>query len=192
MRLRFQEMALIVLISLCGCGYRFIGQTNPLDNYGLRKIYIPTAVNHSREPGLEYFVATSFRNTFSHARGLEVVSNQDDADAILHTTVSSINSLPGSTLVGTKDTENAGGLPEEVTLAKTFTTEMTITANLTSKGKTIWNGTINRSRTFEGSTHLDSLRSSNALTNDSRESITIQLLCNDIATQIRDQLMEAF
>lgn len=176
-----------------GCGYRPRGSFNPLTEYGIQNIYIPASINRTIEPGMEYIFGSQLAETFSRARGLKIVNNAAAADATLQSTVQILHTTPTSTIVGTEETILLGTLPKDAQLATSLNTEMVVNFQLVAANqKVIWNSTIQRSRAYPASARLDFLRSSNPLTNDSLIREAAYALSTDIASQARDQLMEAF
>ena len=87
---RFQVLALL-LTSLCvSCGYRFQGSGTILPQ-DVRKIAIAPVDNQTTESGLALILAESLRSRFERYGVLTIVEDQSDADAVLSSKITRID-----------------------------------------------------------------------------------------------------
>jgi len=87
----------VVLMSLGGCGYQWIGQSSLLPK-DAKTVYVEPFINRSRDVGMEQELTSALRSEFYRRGQLRVVDVEDQADIIvsgvvrsLETSVASVN-----------------------------------------------------------------------------------------------------
>lgn len=84
-----KALAIVMLLSLAGCGYRPVGSAMALS--GTRpSLAIPLFENRSTEVGLEALFANAFTETFSQSGAVRVTPRPEDADLVLEGKVASL------------------------------------------------------------------------------------------------------
>src|SRR4030043_291577 len=81
--------ALILMLSLLGCGYRPVGMEDP-SAHERPTIAIPLFNNRSTEIGLESLLANTFIQTFSQNKDWRIVTQPQGADLVLEGSVRSV------------------------------------------------------------------------------------------------------
>ncbi len=76
----------LLLFCLVGCGYHFPGQAGALPG-GVEKLYIPSFINRTAEPQLEYKMTTQVSEVFARNSKIVQVENPNNAEAILAGTI---------------------------------------------------------------------------------------------------------
>ena len=85
-------LLVIAALALPACGYRLKGEVRP--PAGIRRVHVPTFANKTYEPGLELQFTESLRSEFLKGNGVVLVTDRDDADAILSGEVLSFRAVP--------------------------------------------------------------------------------------------------
>jgi outer membrane lipopolysaccharide assembly protein LptE/RlpB len=81
----------VLLLSLLGCGYHFPGTGGALPG-DVKNVYLPLFVNRSSEPQLENLLGNELSRVFSRNANIELVEDQQQAEAILEGTISAYGS----------------------------------------------------------------------------------------------------
>jgi len=81
----------VALLGLAGCGYQFSGGRLPGD---MRLLYLPLAINRTAEPLLENMLSGPVTAVLARQQGLELVSSEKHADAVLYGTIVSYSVVP--------------------------------------------------------------------------------------------------
>jgi hypothetical protein len=122
-------LALVILLSLLGCGYRPMG-AEPLSSQERPTLAIPPFGNRSTEVGLEAVLAKALVNAFSQSRAVRVTPSAQNADLVLEGKVQSL--------------ENSSVAFNDVTRStvRRVTIRVEIDLRRGSGGKTIWKETM--------------------------------------------------
>lgn len=99
-QLFFAAMLFLSFSQVTGCGYAFTGAGSVLPP-DVKKVYIPLAENNSTELGLADVVTEALREQFDSYGVVTVVDSQNDADAVLRTTITSVKRATRSTTSNT-------------------------------------------------------------------------------------------
>ena len=83
-------LAILVCLSLCGCGSYRLGTTLPP---GLRSIHVPTVANATTEPGVEASVTAALSEEFQRDGTLRVAT-AETADMTMEVTVTRFRLVP--------------------------------------------------------------------------------------------------
>jgi outer membrane lipopolysaccharide assembly protein LptE/RlpB len=84
---------LAALVLLSGCGYALVGRSNFLDPT-IRTIEVPAFVNRTTRVELEQRVTQAVANEFVSRGRLNLVTNSNDAHAILRGSIDTFNIFP--------------------------------------------------------------------------------------------------
>ncbi len=189
---------LIVILTLffCSCGYRFEGKHNPLEEKGIRKIYITVLNNNSLRSGAEVPFTSAFVKAFSRGNKLKITSNEKDADATLEASIESIASvISGGTSVPsiTTDTEARNKLGD-MSIATEYVAKAIINVKFFKKdgGETIMSQTFERNRKFQGSNRYGKEGTTSVLINDSQYQLALNEIAKGIALDAYDTMLESF
>lgn len=85
---RLISASIICLLLVCGCGYSLPGRGESLPD-DIQRVLVEPFKNKTTEPFLETQLTNEIRDQFSRRRSLEVVSDAEQADAILSGTITS-------------------------------------------------------------------------------------------------------
>ena len=84
-------LSILLLASLLGCGYRFVGDSSLLPK-DARTLYVEPFVNRSRDIGMEKELTTALRSEFYRRGPIQVVDQSEQADVIVSGVVRSLES----------------------------------------------------------------------------------------------------
>jgi hypothetical protein len=205
---------LVSLFLFSSCGYQIQKNEVQLDSLfqgtasQQARIFVPIPDNLTQRAGPEIFLAKSLREFLSEIRGIQVVDHEHEADFILLGSILR-NELKGTTAnyVGTSATALAGGLSEgqvaaaSYELALDFRVRMLRIVNQSPAmiRNLLWSQDYKKTITFNASTRFqkdsDSLSgasSSSVHINDSREKLYSELLSEQIARAVLDQVTQSF
>ena len=82
----------LAALALGGCGYHLRGDLHPPG--GVRTVLVPTFVNRTYEPGLELPFTEKIRDEFLKGRGVHLVTEKRDADAVITGEVLTFRAVP--------------------------------------------------------------------------------------------------
>ncbi len=83
-------MAVLVLLTLAGCGYRPVGRAGLPPGTERPVLAIPLFANRSTEVGLEAVFANSFIETFGRCKVLRLTTRPENANLVLEGKISSV------------------------------------------------------------------------------------------------------
>ena len=84
-------LALLMLLTLVGCGYHFPGKSGSLPG-GVQSLYIPLFVNRTAKPQLENKLSSRVSEVFARNGNISLVEQRSQAEAVLEGVISSYNS----------------------------------------------------------------------------------------------------
>ena len=84
-------VGLLLMLVVSGCGYSLPGRGGNLPD-DIRTVFITPIANTTAEPFIETGLTNEMRNQFARRQTLNVVSADNDADAVLSLTIVSYNS----------------------------------------------------------------------------------------------------
>jgi hypothetical protein len=204
----FRTVAALSLIFLSSCGYTLQGTHNrELEKEGVHSIYISPVRNDSYKVGIENVVFNSLQKSMATYNGIHLVSNPEDADAILSAVVTQADSQVAGTGASTGLAPNtiAAALPlilpplKNEFVATLYNAELGVSfslvrRDLTKAGgkKMIWSGYFNRSQIYQASNQLGSLGTTSMLINQSEFDRTIQGVSKDMMADAREAMLSRF
>lgn len=198
-----QGLKLLILSSLASCGYSFRRPEVRLGDQvanreSVQRVFLPVVDNLTNRSGIEPTVTSALRETLSGVRGIQLVSNVEDADYKLLVTLTDYNTKHGPTPIrGNTETSQSGGLGDKQSVASNISVTLKINARLFEKNKmdtnlykVVWNREFEKMATFEASNRLtDETGSSSApFINASREMIQVKMMSYGLGQSLLDQL----
>src|SRR4051812_27392627 len=84
---------LAIAMFASGCGYTWQGTTNRWTAEKVDKIYVKMLVNNTLRPGIEVAFTSAILKTFARGQRIKLVSNENNADAVIDGTVTSLDSV---------------------------------------------------------------------------------------------------
>jgi outer membrane lipopolysaccharide assembly protein LptE/RlpB len=88
-----KRLAPLAFLLLASCGYNLVGRGNLLDP-GIKTIYVPAFVNRTTRVELEQRVTQAVAEEFVSRGRLRLVSNANEANAVLRGSIDSFNIFP--------------------------------------------------------------------------------------------------
>lgn len=85
------SVELMILLTLSGCGYQFVGESSLLPK-DARTIYVEPFVNRSQDVGIDKELTTALRGEFYRRGQLIVVENSEQSDLIISGVIRSLDS----------------------------------------------------------------------------------------------------
>ena len=131
----FGILLTLVLLSLCGCGYQFRADGEPV-GIEIKSIAIPMVGSSSSEKGFEADFTTVLRNEFiSHAR--VPLKNKDQASMILQVDVYEVITQP-LTYDSTQTSASGRVITHETTSSRRLILRLNTSLVDRASGKTVW------------------------------------------------------
>jgi outer membrane lipopolysaccharide assembly protein LptE/RlpB len=161
----------ILVVSLAGCGYHFIGQESGVLS-GIHSIAIPYFVNKSFEPGLERYVTEALVDEFVKSKFIKVV-DEAAADAVIR---GRIEEFSESVISFDKDDR---ALEYRTRISLDITLERKDTAEILWRNKGLYH--------FEEYTV-----SSDIATTEANKKIALKMTAAELAERIHDSIIEGF
>lgn len=161
----------IVMFTLTGCGYHFIGQESGVLS-GIHSIAVPYFVNKSFEPGLERYVTEALVDEFVKSKFVKVV-DEAAADAVLR---GRIDAFSESVISYDRDDR---ALEYRTRVVLDITLERKDTAEVLWRNKGLYH--------FEEYTV-----SSDIATTEANKKIALQMTAAELAERIHDSIIEGF
>lgn len=216
MRIYFRFSFLLLFGALFyGCSYQIKKNEVRLDalfqNQGQTsaRLFVPIPDNLTLRTGPELFLAKALRENLSQVNGIQVVDSESQADFILLGTVvaNDLRSRKDAVYLGDASTAAAGGLSVGQTSASSFELEIGFRVKMLkiiSKEKLaprnlLWNQeylkaiSFGASSRFEKNSDSASGGSSSAThINESREKLYTEILADQIAKDVLDQVTQSF
>lgn len=189
---------------LSGCGYtlRSTSMKSPvLENAGIQKVFIQPVTNNSYKTGAEIVVFNALQKKISAQGELRIVSSEDEADAVLKSTVnnaeySSISSTAGSSL---QPTSISGAFKNYVVasvysaaLKCSFSLVATPNSRIKQTGRHVWGATFDRSKSFQANNEVGVLGTTSAIINDSEFDRTLSDLADGMMIDVYESLLSMF
>ena len=161
----------IVMFSLAGCGYHFIGQESGVLS-GIRSIAVPYFVNKSFEPGLERYVTEALVDEFVKSKFVKVV-DESAADAVLRGRIDEFSESVISYDRDDRALEYRTRVLLDITLERKDTAEV------------LWRN--------KGLYHFEEYSvSSDVATTEANKKIALQMTAAELAERIHDSIIEGF
>lgn len=164
-------LSFVVLLFVSACGYHLPGRGDNLPD-DIQSVFIEPFTNKTTEPFIENQLTNEVRDQFSRRRTLDVVSNSDDADAILSGVVRSYRARSVSYDKNDDITE--------------YRVTMTVVAMLAraSGEEVLWQGTV--------SWHEEFFASDDRAEQDYRESEAQDEVSRRLAQEVYNRLTDNF
>jgi hypothetical protein len=204
MQLKPVFIALVSILALgsvtSGCGYSFQTSKNPLaEKEGIRKVYVASMINNTYKAGVENQVYNSVLQTLAAHRRVVVVSNKEDADAILKGFVNIASyAADASAAVG-----QIPGLPNNLfaesllvaseyvaTLSCSFVLERTRPSP--GQRKVVWTSGFSRTTPFNASNQVGVIGSTSALLNESEFDRQLATMSQSMSEDVHESMLDMF
>ena len=187
----------LCMVSAAGCGYGFRSRSNSWENDGIRTIYIAPFTNNSLRPGVESTFTSALIREFSQGGRVKLASHREEADAILNSTVISVEAMPLSPTTAdqvSKDLPEGQGLDSTFVIATQYTATAQINVHLSDlrTGNTLWSQGFSRSRVFPAANQGGDIGNTGVLINDSRYSMALAEIAGFLAIEVHDLFFERF
>lgn len=206
----------LFVVSACGYGMRRqeFGLHAKGDDGRVPRLFVPVVDNRTTRTGFEPTVTNSFRNALNGVSGVTMARDENEADYILLTTVTTYDTSPESLVAGNAATQIAGGLRSNLLSASTIRLNVEVQAKLVEKApgsgmarRVLWDRVFQQAGVYEASNrYFESASlppkigaprsqggsSSSPNINDSRENLQLKALADKMAQQLVDQVVEDF
>ncbi len=160
---------LLLLLLPVGCGYQFADGQLP---NGIRRLYVPLAINRTVEPLLENLLAGPLTAVLARQRGISLVESKQQAEAVLQAFIVHYTVKPLS--YGSNDRISE--------FQATMKVHFTLKAS--SDGKLIWQGDLQRQENYSAA--VDKNRQ------EDLEAVTSKLMVKNIADDLIYRLVSRF
>jgi len=191
-RFRFYSIVfLATTLCLSSCAYK-LGVSERQIPENLKKISIPVMKNLSREVGAEIYFTNALIQEFERSKVAEVLP-ESLSDAVLRGTISRIEYVAPET--GMKLAKDSEFLPQGTVLATIYNINVVIDMSLVRRSdeKVIWSGSFSGVRSYSApQVTLPVVNSVNPLYNLSARRQNIELIANDVMSEVHDRMTENF
>jgi hypothetical protein len=193
----------LFLLMASGCGYTLQSQhSKDLEKEGIRKIFISPVVNNTYHSGIDSVVYNALLRSLSTFRGVTIVQDPENADAVLSATINQADSFVSASVsannLAPANLPNASILISDYLVATQYNAVLGCSFNLLRRnpppGKkgTLWAGSFNRSQLYQASNQLSSLGTTSPLINDSEFDRTILSISHDMMIDVREAMLARF
>ena len=194
----------VLLLQATGCGYtlRSTSMKSPvLENAGIQRIFIRPAINNSYKAGVEIVMFNALQKKISAQGEFRVVGSEDQADAILKSTVTNAEySVLSSTAGSYLDPKSASGVFSNYAVASIynallkcdFELQATDRSKVPLKGRRMWTSTFSRTKAFEANNTIDVLGTTSAIINDSEFDHAISDLADSMMVDVYESIFSMF
>jgi hypothetical protein len=192
--------AATIALVMSGCGYSFQTSKNPLaEKEGVRKVFIANMINNTYKPGAENQVYNAVLQTMTAHRRVRIVSNKEDADAILRGYVNIASyaadvSAPVNSGLGLPNNLAAESLlvaTEYVaTLSCSFVLERTHPEG--GQKKVVWTSGFTRTTPFGGSNQVGVYGTTSALLNESEFDRALGEMSVSVSEDMHESMLDMF
>lgn len=191
----------VILTLGSACGYTLqTAKSFELEKEGIHKIYIAPLVNDTYKSGVENVVFNALTRSLSVYRGITLVQNPGDADAVLSGSIANADSLVNS--IATASNLNPSGFAPDsfssLQVASEYLAILSCSFTLTrrvsvKKGSdTVWSGSFSRSKPFSASNQLAGLGTTSPLINDSEFDRTLADIAQNMMADVREAMLARF
>lgn len=203
MSFRWVSFYIILSLSFGGCGYTFQNSKNMLyEHEQVQKIYVAPLDNVTLKGGLDVIVFNNLLRTIVAHRKLTVVSNVDEADAVLSGSVTGASySSMGATGIGSLNPQLPNQLPGQklnflvnTIYAANLSCSFGLTRTKALKGKKplIWSGAFTKQKSFPGANQLDVPGTTSALINESEFDRALSDLSRSMMDDVHESMVAMF
>ena len=191
---------------LTGCGYGLQGSHDErLTQLGIRTVYIKPLLNDTYKPGVQNLVLNELTKVISSQKRVRVVSDLENADAILEGRVTAAN-------YGAKSTTTADQLfptaKESITLPNrpsdriSVATEYSATLNCSfvlkrtrsvqNQPDTLWSGGFSKTKEFAGNNQLGAFGTTSSLINESEFDRALREIARSMMANLHEAMLAQF
>ncbi len=182
------------------CAYRFQTSENPLaEKEGIRRIYVASVSNNTYKPGVENLIYNAVQRTLSAHRRVVLVSNPEEADALLQGTVEIADSFVSNvSRASAIDPNPLTPVERDADIAAEYTATLRcgflLVRRDTSGGKKgiVWTGGFNRTKPFQTAFLRGVAGTTTALINDSEFDRILSELAVRVAEDLHESMLAMF
>lgn len=167
--------------------------------HGNLAIFVPIVDNVTNRTGVEVIVTSALREKLSSLSSVQVVSGENEAEFLLLGKLTEWTTLPGQDLVvGTGETEKSGGLRASQTTAAELRVNLSLEVTLLHKEngrvKEVWKRSYSSAQEYATSRRFSFAAGATSIPfiDDSRETIQLKFMADDLAQQVFDQVVMDF
>lgn len=199
--------ALMLTVVGSACGYTLQTSRSPvLAKEGVGKIYISPLLNNTYKSGAENLVYNALLKTMGGNRNIQIVSDPEQADAVLTGTVlnasfswsseAAPNNLSPNTNV--KAVQSLGSIYGGVRVANLYNAQLNCAFQLTRRNPRpgqralLWGSNFSRTKPFVASNQLGSLGTTSALINESEFDRTLGEMAGSMMVDVRESMYSRF
>jgi len=204
MRNRLNLFLFGLALPLASCGYALQTSRSPLlEREGVRKVFVEPLTNNSYKPGVENLVYNALIRTLSSYKRVVLVSQREEADAILTGNVSGAGYAP-SALAGVGGLNPAGLAAERSIPTKDFSVASEYSASLScafaltrrnpqpGQRGALWASTFTRTSPFPALNQLDVVGTTSALINESEFDRALRNMANSMMADLHESMLAMF
>jgi hypothetical protein len=187
---------------LQGCGYGFRGTHNPLiSKYGVQRIFVSPLRNDSYKPGVENLVYNELVRGLVAGGRVRVVSNSNDADALLEGVISDAQYTRGAVAPADQlkpiNDDRFKWVPKTskgVLIATTYTAQLSVGFKLISKesNEEIWASGFSRSKEFEANNQVGVLGNTSSIINESEFDRALADMARNMMADVHESMLDLF
>jgi hypothetical protein len=175
---------------------------------GIRRIYVSPIQNNTYKPGVENLVYNQLVRTISASRRVELVQRTEDADAVLHGTVTAASYGPAGTTTADKlyPSDKVPGVPRgstEVVVATEYNATLQCNFSLVARvprpekpesrpNATVWGSSFSRAKAFPGNNQLDVFGTTSPLINESEFDRALRDLARSMMSDLEESMLAMF
>lgn len=167
------------------------GTRNPLQDFGIQKIYVENFKNNTYRAGIEQMFTTAMVRQIEGGRTFKIVNSRDSADAILNGTVNSAEAGITSTTQ-----LSAGTAPgaKVLNVATQFSASVSCSVTLQEPGgKVIFTQSFSGNKNFTGAVWNNNDEGATVpLTNDSEQRIAYEFLSGQMMSSAYQRMIDLF
>lgn len=175
--------ALALALFLPACGYSLRGEIAPPGN--VRSVMVPTFTNATYEPGLELAFTERARSEFLKGKGVRVVLDRADADAVVSGEVLSFRAVP-TVLV-----EPGGAFAGSRLLPRRYRAIVEVRVRLVSieTGEILWEDRLEGTEEYDAGQAPEGFE---PLAREAQQQGAIRALAEDLMREAYDRMMADF
>lgn len=186
-----RKWALILILFFTSCAYN-MGVSERKVPGNVKTVAITMLKNQSQEVGAEVYFTNALTSEFLRSKIVTVVE-EPLADALLSGKITKIEYIAPET--GLKLAKDSTYLPQGTVLATVYNVNISVDVSLVRRGdgKVLWQGTYTGVRSYSApQVTLPVVNSVNPLYNLSARRQNIELIANDVMSEVHDRMTDNF
>ncbi len=177
----------ICVAPLVGCGYSLQGTKNPLQDFGIQRIYVEGFTNRTYRPGIEQMFTTALIREIEKGGTFKLVRSPKEADAIITGVITGADS-------GAASTTAVNGISNTtIQVATEYVASVTCDITLKEQNdKVIFHNGFSGTKNYTGSILTGDAGATVPLTNDSEQRLAYQFLSTDMMAGAYQRMIDLF